>query len=148
MLLPLTSARDPFGEMRGLIRRMDEVFRDADRPYWGLGVGNQTWPPIDLRDNGDELVLKADVPGLGEKDISIDATAHGLTIRGEKKVEMPEGYTAHRQERSSVRFARSMSFPCKIDIEGVRASVKDGVLTVRAAKQAQERPKQITVKAS
>jgi len=148
MLFPLASSRDPFGEMRGLLRQMDEVFRDVDRPAWGFGVGNHTWPHIDVRDDGDELVVQADVPGLGEKDISIDATAQGMTIRGEKRVTVPEGYTAHRQERTSVRFARSLTLPCKIDLDAVRASVRDGVLTVRAAKLPEERPKQITVKAS
>ncbi|MCR9164016.1 MAG: Hsp20/alpha crystallin family protein [Nannocystaceae bacterium] len=127
---------------------MDDVFRDADRPLLGLGAGNQAWPQLDLRDEGDELVLRADVPGLTDKDISIDATAQGFTIRGEKKVGVPEGYTTHRQERGSMRFARSISLPSKVDLEAVRASVKDGVLTIRAAKQAEERPKQITVKAS
>ena len=127
---------------------MDEVFRDVDRPQWGLGVGNQTWPQVDLRDNGDDLVLRADVPGLGEKDISIDATAQGLTIRGEKRVAVPEGYTAHRQERTSVRFARSLSLPCKIDLEAVSATVRNGVLTIKAAKQPEARPKQIAVNAS
>ena len=146
MLFPLATNRDPFGEMRGLLRRMDEVFRDVDRPQ--MSLGNPVWPQLDLRDAGDELVLRADVPGLSEKDIAIEATAQGITIRGQKKIEVPEGYTVHRQERSSVRFARSVTLPCKIDLEGVQASVCDGVLTVKAAKQPESRPKQITVKAS
>lgn len=127
---------------------MDDVFRAFDEPPSGLGMSTETWPIVDLRDTGEELLLTADVPGMSEKEISIDATARGLTIRGERKVEVPEGYTSHRQERRSVRFARTFSLPQQIDLEGVRASVKDGVLTVRAAKVPEERPKQITVKAS
>lgn len=148
MSFPLAHSRDPFGEMRGLLRQMDAVFRDVDRPLWGTGVGNYTWPRVDLRDDGDELVLQADLPGLREDEISIEATAQGITIRGEKKVEVPEGYTVHRQERGSVRFARSLSLPCKVDLEAVNASFRNGVLTLRAAKQPEARPKQITVKAS
>lgn len=148
MLVPLPSARDPFGEMRGLLRQMDEVFRDFDRPTWALGVGPEVWPPVDLHDNGDELVLQADVPGMSEKQITIEATAQSLTIRGEKKVEPPQGYTPHRTERRSIEFARSFSLPCQIDLDAVSASVKNGVLTVKAAKLPEARPKQIAVKAS
>ncbi len=146
-MFTLARTRDPFGEMRGLLRRMDEVFRDFDSPLFGLGAGTQTWPAASLRDEGDALVLQADVPGMSEKEISIEATAQSITIRGEKKVEPPEGYTAHRTERSSVKFARSFSLPCQIDLESVTATVKHGVLTIEAAKQPEARPKQIAIKA-
>ncbi len=121
MLFPLVSAPDRFGEMRGLIRRMDDVFRAFDPPVSGLGMSSEAWPAVDLRDTGEELLLRADIPGMSEKEISIDATARGMTIRGERTVEVPKGYTAHRQERRSVRFARTLSLPQQIDLEGVRA---------------------------
>lgn len=143
-----SSKRDPFGEMRGLLRQMDEVFRDFDRPLWGFGVGTEAWPSVDLRDKGDELVLQADVPGMSDKEISVEATSRSISIHGERKVVPPKGYTAHRTERNAIRFNRSFSLPCQIDLETVRASVKNGVLTVAAAKLPEARPKQIAIKAS
>jgi len=148
MLTPFVSGRDPFAEMRGLLRRMDEVFRDFDAPLPGFGLSPDNWPTVDLRDEGDEIVLMADVPGMSEKEVAIEATQESVTIRGERMVTPPDGYTAHRQERRSIRFARSFALPGKIDLENVTATVKDGVLTLRASKLPEARPKQIAIKAS
>jgi HSP20 family protein len=129
--------------MRELIRQMDEVFSGVGRADWSAGA--EVWPTVDWLDDGDALVLHADVPGMSEKDISIEATGRSLTIRGEKKVEAPRGYTAHRTERRTMRFARSFSLPAAIDLEAVSASVKNGVLTVKAAKLPEARPRQIAI---
>lgn len=147
MLIPYASTPELFGEMRGLFRRMDEAFRDFDGPKSSVS-GAGTWPPMELRDDGDTLVLQAELPGMTEKEISIEATQDRLTISGEKKVELPQGYTAHRQERRSIRFARSFALPYKIDLEQVQASVKNGVLRLQATKVPEQRPKQIAVTAS
>jgi HSP20 family protein len=144
-MFPLMS-RDPFGEMRGLLRQMDEVFSGVDGPQWTAGA--ELWPAVESYDRGDELVLKADIPGMTDKDVSIEATGRSLTIRGEKKVDPPRGYTAHRVERRSVKFARSFALPVAIDLEAVTASVKNGVLTITATKLPEARPKQISVKSS
>jgi HSP20 family protein len=144
-MFPLMS-RDPFGEMRGLLRQMDEVFSGVDAPQWSAGA--ELWPAVESHDRGDELVLQADIPGMTDKDVSIEATGRSLTIRGEKKVDPPRGYTAHRVERRSVKFARSFALPVAIDLEAVTASVKNGVLTITATKLPEARPKQISVKSS
>ena len=146
MYLSLASARDPMGEMRGLLRRMDDIFRTYDRAPMGLSHSGGL--PVVVRDTGDELVLRADVPGMSESDISIDATAQAITIRGEKKVDVPEGYAVLRQERGALRFARTIALPKRVDLEQIRASVKDGVLTIHAAKLPEERPKQITLQST
>lgn len=134
--------RDPFGEMRDLLRQMDDVFSVVDSPRGGA---TQAWPGVEWRDAGDELVLQVDVPGMSEKDISIEATARSLTIRGEKVVEPPKGYMPHRVERSSMKFARSFALPTAIDLEKVKAAAKNGVLTVTAAKLPEARPRQIAI---
>jgi HSP20 family protein len=133
--------------MRGLLQRMDEVFRDFDGPTWPAGTLGTTWPAFEVRNAGDEIVLRADIPGLSRQDLSIDATQDSLTIRGARNVRPPQGYTAHHQERRSLRFSRSFDLPCRVDLEGVHASLKDGVLTVRATKLPEARPKQIAVTA-
>jgi HSP20 family protein len=140
------STRNPYGEMRGLLQRMDEVFRDFDGPRWSAGTLGSTWPIFEARDEGDEIVLRADIPGISEEELSIDATQESLTIRGARNVRPPQGYTAHHQERRSLRFSRSFDLPCRVDLEGVQAMLKDGVLTVRATKLPEARPKQISVR--
>ncbi len=133
-----------------LRRRMDDLFRDFDQPLAALrsAQSDVSWPRTNLYDDGSELVLQAAVPGMSEKDIQISATADVLTLSGERRVEAPQGYSVHRQERGDIRFARSFALPCKVDIEKTSATVKDGVLTVRLTKAEDAQPRQIAVKAS
>lgn len=145
MLTPLLMPRDSFAELRGLFAQIDEVFRGADRPL--LGDTSEGWLPAELRDDGEALVLRMDVPGMKERDLAIDATQHGVTIRGERKLEVPEGYHTHRRERRATAFTRSFTLPCRIDLEQCRATVKQGVLVLTMAKLPEERPKQVAVSA-
>jgi HSP20 family protein len=92
-------------------------------------------------------VLTAEVPGLAEGDINITATMDSLTLSGERKAPVPEGYAVHRQERGALRFARSFTLPAKIDVEKITAGLKHGVLTVTMPKHPESQPKAITVKA-
>lgn len=139
-----------FATLDLLRRRMDEMFREFDRPIATLRTRDNdvTWPRTNLSDTGTELVLCAAVPGLSENDLSISATGDVLTITGERTLRVPEGYSIHRQERGSVKFARSFTLPCKVDLEQTAAIVKDGMLTIRLAKAKEAQPRQITVKAS
>lgn len=136
-----------FDELR---RQMNGMFRHFDRPVGGQqsGIAGTTWPRANLYDLGDKLVVYAAVPGLSEKDIEVSATSDVLSIGGQRSVTVPEGYSAHRQERGSVKFARSFTFPCKVDTERTRASVRDGMLIIEMAKAKEAQPRQIAVKAS
>jgi len=130
-------------------RRMDWLFEDYGHT---LGRGRQlnrgsTWPRITLEDDGGRLLARAEVPGLSEKDIELNLNQNVLTLSGAREVKTPEGYSAHRQERSSYRFSRSISLPCTVDPEKAGATVKDGILTVTLEKAAEAQPRQITVKA-
>jgi HSP20 family protein len=135
--------------MDELQRRLNRLFDEFDVgrwpeiPTWRL----TTWPMANLYDNGKELVLRAQVPGLSEKDVRVNAHQDVLTISGERKSDAPEGYSVHRQERGQVKFSRSFTCPCKIDLEKVSANVKNGILTVNMPKVPEAQPRQITVKA-
>jgi HSP20 family protein len=133
-------------------RRMDRVWEDMDSSWsGGLPSGrthsSSAWPRVNLYDEGSNLVLKADVPGLSEKDVHVTLNESGISISGERKVAPPEGYSAHRQERTSFSFSRSLSLPCKVNPEQTQALVKNGVLTVRLAKAPEAQPRQIAVQA-
>ena len=92
-------------------------------PRGAFGVQAQ-WPRLTLRDTGGALELSADVPGLTEKDIELTLTRDVLSIKGERTVKAPEGYTVHRQERPSVQFTRGLSLPCIVDPEKTSATVE------------------------
>jgi HSP20 family protein len=100
---------DPFRAFDAVRRRMDQVFREYDQS--AAPRARTSYPRASLRDTQEGFVLTAEVPGLAENDIQISATMESLTIAGERKSVVPEGYAVHRQERGSLRFARSFAFP-------------------------------------
>ena len=141
-----------FSTMNQLRTYMDRVFDDVWGGRLSGGTGWQlqagTWPRANLIDAGANLLVAAEVPGLSDKDIELTLNQNVLTISGERRVSVPEGYSVHRQERPAVRFSRSFALPCRVNPEKASASVKDGILTVTLEKAAEAMPRQIAVKAS
>jgi len=139
-----------FAALEDFRRRMDRFVHDYNR-LWdedrGMGAG-EGWPHVRLDDQGNQLLVYAEVPGLSEKDVQLSLNRNVLTIAGERKAALPEGYSVHRQERGSYKFSRSFSLPCAIDPQKGGATVKDGILTVALEKAAEAKPRQITIKAS
>jgi HSP20 family protein len=138
-----------FATFGDLWRQMDHLVRELERPLAGVerGVASTRWPLANLYDTGTELVLYAAVPGLSEADLQITAQGDVVSISGARRVEVPEGYSTHRQERGAVTFNRSFALPTKVELERVTATVKDGMLTLRLPKAPEAQPRQITVKA-
>lgn len=140
-----------FATMETLRRRMDRLFDEYDpsRPR-GRDV-ERLWsgrfPRLSFTDAGANLVLEADVPGLAEKDVQLSIHHDVLTLSGERKQDTPQGWVAHRQERTPVKFSRSYALPTKVDPEKSTATLKNGVLTITLAKAADAQPRQIAVNA-
>jgi len=126
-----------------LLRQLDRLFGEPEA--WEPSAG---FPRVAFDDQGASYVVRAEVPGLSEKDVELTATASSLTLRGERKVEPPQGYSTHRSERTGYRFARTFELPSKVDSERVEARLENGVLTVTLPKAPESQPKQISVKAS
>lgn len=151
MLSRFSDLENTLAWMDGLRRRMDRAWDEVEPSWQGASRSHDlfasSFPRINLFDGGSSLLLKADVPGLSEKDVQVTLHEGGISISGERKVVVPEGYSAHRQERSHVKFSRSLALPCKVSTEQATASVKNGVLTVTMAKAAEAQPRHITVRA-
>jgi HSP20 family protein len=130
--------------MDELRRTFEQTYRDTDPASAQQASG---WPRFSLWDEGRAIVLKADLPGVAQKDLQLQLTQDVLTVSGERRSDAPEGYSSHRQERRPARFARSFTLPCKVDGETITAQLKDGVLTVTLPKAAESQPRQIAVKA-
>jgi HSP20 family protein len=134
-----------FAAMDELRRKMEQALGEGD----GEGVsydGAAAWPRVSLWDAGENLVLKADLPGVSEKDIQLQLTEDVLTLSGTRKVEQPQGYSVHRQERLPMRFSRSFTLPSRVQGNDIGATLKDGVLTVTLPKTPESQPRQITIK--
>src|SRR5262245_33986542 len=125
-------------------REMNRLF-DGRQSRAGRSVG---WPRIALFDQGAHLLVRAELPGMKEKDVNISIDQGVLTLRGERSAQALEGYSVHRQERGHYRFGRSFTLPCKVDVEKTKAALENGVLTVTLPKAPEEQPRQIAVRAS
>ena len=92
--------------------------------------------------------MSADLPGLTEKDVRVELHDGVLTVSAERVASPPEGYKAHRRERATLKFSRSWRLGDAFDAERTSAEMKAGTLTIRLAKAAETKPRQIPVLAS
>jgi HSP20 family protein len=143
-----------FAALDDFRREMEQVFRRLDED-WGSGAplsGAETLSSggsrLQIEDAGDEVVVMAELPGFKADDVKVSIEQSLLTIRGERRDEVPQGYKVHRKERSAVRFTRTVALPARVEVDNVQASLKNGVLELRLPKAADERPRTITIKAA
>ena len=120
------------------------VNRSADEEDWALGG---SWAPVvDIYEQGGDIVLKAELPGIDPKNVDIRIENNVLTLRGERKVDQQvkrESY--HRVERAYGAFTRSFTLPAVVDQERIKADYRDGVLSVTLPKREEAKPKQISI---
>lgn len=139
--------------IRTLTSLQDEVNRLFDN---GVNRGNRSasnltaWAPlVDIFETAQELVLKADLPDLDEREIDVRVENNMLTISGERKFEQSERQDNYlRVERAYGTFSRSFALPNTVNPERIDAEYRNGVLTVKMAKREESRPKQIKVAVS
>jgi HSP20 family protein len=140
---------EPVRELNTIQSEMNRLFNtffDAPQPGNG-GASMRRWiPPMDLVEDKDDFVLRADLPGLSEQDVNIELEDSVLTISGERKSEheeRKEGY--YRVERASGTFSRSLTLPEGVDPNSVRASFDRGVLEVRIPKPEERKPRKVSI---
>jgi HSP20 family protein len=140
---------DPFRDMLSI---QDEINRLFDftlgrRPFERAGLLEGAWAPaVDMYEDENKVVVKAELPGMTEKDIEVSVLDNTLTIKGEKKKEeekKEENY--HRIERAYGAFQRSMPLPTAVAVDKVKASFKNGVLEIELPKKEEAKPKQIKI---
>lgn len=139
----------PFREVSRLRREMDRLWEDYFGPgRRGLRPLEMEWAPaVDVSETADQVVVKAEVPGIEVKDIDISLTGDMLTIKGEKKSEREEkGESYHLVERSYGSFARSLKLPAVVDADKIEATYDKGVLTITCPKKEEVKPKAIEIK--
>jgi HSP20 family protein len=130
---------------------MDDFFGRSMRPWWPArwlrGDGEITAPVVDVYEEKDEVVVKAELPGLDKKDIEVNISDSELILKGEKKKEEKideENY--YKCERSYGAFLRSVELPTDVQADKVKASFKNGILEIRLPKTEEAKTKEIKVK--
>jgi HSP20 family protein len=149
-------AATPFAVMRRFSEDLDNLFAN-----FGLGRGllapiergtnlaQGLWSPqVEMFEQGDNIVVRADLPGLSKEDVNIEVADHGITIEGERKHEKnerEEGF--YRTERSYGKFYRRLPLPDGVNAEDAEATFSNGVLeiTMPAAKREQRKSRRLTI---
>jgi len=154
-MLTLWSELNPLARY-GSARRgdaFDELRREMNRLFFDFETGHPPadesgWPRVSLEDTGEALVLRAEVPGVADKDLELQVEESTVTLKGERKTQVPEGHSVHRKERADFRFARSFRLPSKVAADKAEAELKHGVLTLTLPKAEAAKPRKVTVRAS
>jgi HSP20 family protein len=139
---------DPWADFGRLRREMDEVF---GRLAGARGPGRGTpFPPVNLYETADGYVLSAELPGLEPKDVDLSIEGNRVTLRGERKIAVPDDKqtSLHRRERQSGIFRRTVELPAHADPEKAQALYRNGVLWLRIPKAPEAQPRRISVQGS
>lgn len=138
----------PWKGMDVLRHEMDRVFDRVFEPRWDeFETAGQWAPKVDVSETKDALVVKAEIPGVEQKDINVSLQDQVLTIRGEKHQEKDEkNEKYHRVERSWGAFTRAFRMPVAVSSDKVTATFKDGTLTVTLPKALEAKGTTIPVK--
>lgn len=140
---------DPFEDFEQLQQQFAQMF-----PGWGrmtgwpppnAGADNEFAPLADIEETEDSYVVEIELAGVRKDDVNIEVAGRRLSVTGERKEKERKG-TIRRRTRSVGRFRYEILLPTNVDPNGVEASLKEGVLTVRVPKGGGERPKQITIR--
>ncbi|HLH13262.1 MAG TPA: Hsp20/alpha crystallin family protein [Solirubrobacteraceae bacterium] len=141
---------EPAREMQTIQQEMNRLFGtffDSQAGGNGDGATLRRWvPAMDLVEEGDRYVLRADLPGVREEDVKIELEDNVLTISGERRSEheeRKEGY--YRVERASGSFSRSLVLPEGVDPQQIRARIEHGVLEVSVPKPAERKPHRVAI---
>ncbi len=138
---------DQSRDLASLQDQVNRLFEDTFTRDRSGSADLATWAPVvDIYETENELVVKADLPDLEDKDIDVRVENNTLTIRGERKFEKDvnqENYL--RVERAYGSFMRSFSLPNTISSENVRAEYRNGVLSLHMAKREESKPKQVKI---
>ena len=138
---------NPFKDLRTMQEEMNHLLDLAWNRESGEDLREGIWqPPVDIYEDRDSVVIKAEVPDIDQKDIEVKIENNTLTLRGERKQNLEvkkENY--HRVERYFGTFQRSFTLPQTIDQEMIEAACDRGVLTIVLPKKEEDKPKQIKV---
>jgi HSP20 family protein len=112
-----------------------------------LARRQESWkPPVDILEYGGNLIIRAEIPGIDEKDMELKLDGRTLTIKGERREEAEgAGVTYHRVESNHGSFSRSFDLPDSVDAQNVSASFQKGVLTVTIPQKPEVKPRTIKV---
>jgi HSP20 family protein len=144
---PDVSVWPTFGRLFGLRDEIDRLFESSIfDPAQSSPLLSGWNPALDVYEDSDNIVVKAELPGMKKEDIDVSLHDGALSISGERKREEKyEGAETCREERFVGRFQRTITLPSPVDAGKVKAQYKDGILSITLPKTEEAKPKHIEV---
>jgi HSP20 family protein len=135
---------DPFDALFNLQRALEE--RLASDWLQDLTTSRGPFPPINVFQQGEDILAIIELPGIDKNDLQIQAKENTIRISGRKTVDLPEGVSVHRRERVWGEFDRTLSLPVQLDPDGIKAEYRDGVLALFLPRAESDKPRMIAIK--
>ena len=134
---------DPFDALLDLQRSL-EANLSSD---WlqDLTTSRGPFPPINVFQQGDDILAIVELPGVSRSDLQIEAKENAIRIFGKKAVDYPEEASLHRRERVSGEFDRTLSLPVQIEPDGIKAEYRDGILALFLPRAESDKPRTIKI---
>jgi HSP20 family protein len=104
-----------------------------------------TYPPVNVFQQGDDLVAIVELPGVNKENLNIQAKENTIRIAGSKAIEYPENVSLHRRERLSGGFDRTLVVPMQIDPDRIKAEYNDGLLALFIPRAERDKPRNIEI---
>ena len=139
---------DPFRELMNVQGRLNQIL--ADTANVGRDDAYGTWvPPVDIFERGEDLVIRAELPGVNRDELEIQVEDGTLLLSGERRrEEQVEEENAYRLERSYGKFSRSFRLPTTVDTSKISAQYRDGVLEMVLPKLEEAKPRKVKIHAA
>jgi HSP20 family protein len=139
-----THYADPFDALFALQRALEN--RRSSDWLGNTTAGTGSYPPINVFQQGDDLVAVIELPGVNRDDLNIQAKDNTIRIAGRKSVDYPNKVSVHRRERLWGSFDRTLSMPMQIDPDGIKAEYNDGILALFIPRAESDKPRTIQIR--
>jgi len=134
---------DPFEALFAFQRALEK--RLSSDWLGNATAGTGTYPPVNVFQQGDDLVAILELPGVDKNELTIQAKDNTIRIAGRKSVDYPEGVSVHRRERRWGVFDRTLVVPMQIDPDGIKAEYHDGMLALFIPRAERDKPRTIQI---
>jgi HSP20 family protein len=135
---------DPFEALFAFQRALEK--RLSSDWLGNATAGTGTYPPVNVFQQGDDLVAIIELPGVDKNELNIQAQENTIRIAGRKSVDYPEGVSVHRRERLWGVFDRTLVVPMQVDPDGIKAEYNDGMLALFIPRAERDKPRTIQIR--
>ncbi|WP_439360798.1 Hsp20/alpha crystallin family protein [Bradyrhizobium sp. DASA03007] len=134
---------DPFDTLLELQRSLEATL--ASDWLQDLTTSRGPFPPINVFQQGEDILAIIELPGVSKSDLQIEAKENSIRIFGKKTVDYPEEASLHRRERAFGQFDRTLSVPVQIEPDGIKAEYRDGILALFLPRAESDKPRSIKI---